>query len=374
MMRSAALISFALLASCGLARAATGLTEIHLSADIHFALPSDGGATLVAGDDAIAIYDTSLGEAQGVAFLGTLDESDLDAYHADDACGAALYSLNATADIGGTVMRPADVFRDVGLKVLDAAAEGIADGVDLDALARDPSTCDLLMSFDTTVELDGTVFRPSDIARLSGGFFSLFRAGPPNADLDALHVLDTGSVLASFAAPVPDLGFAFGDEDIVEQTNPGGAWELSFQPAAIDASWEPADTDALFVVRATVPGDFRWAAADVEVLEGQGTLQLTIERVNFADGPVTVSWSTADGSATSGIDFAGASGGVAFGDGETTRTIQLTVFDDAVLDGDKAFFVDLTSASNGGNITSPSRITVLILDDEDFVFADGFES
>lgn len=375
MMRAIAFILFALLAWCGFVWAATEISEIHLSADIHFTLPGDGGATLVAGDDVIAVYDVSLGEADGFAFLGMLDRSDVDAFHADDGCGAALYSLNATAEIAGTVMRPADVFRDVGLKVLDAAAEGIADGVDIDAVSRDPSTCDLLVSFDTTVELDGTVLRPADVARVSGGVFSLFRAGPPNADIDALHLLDTGSLLASFAAPVPGFDFGFADEDIVEQAEAGGPWTLSFRPAGVDASWEPADTDALFVVRGPIPGDFRWAAANVEVAEDQGTFQLSIERVNFAEGPVTVSWSTADGSATSGNDFAGASGSIGFGDGETNETIQLTLFDDSAVDGgDKAFFVDLVSASNGGNIVSPSRVAVLIRDDEDFLFADGFES
>ncbi len=356
------------------AKAATDLLEIHLSADVHITMPGESGSILVAGDDAVVIYDIAPGEAEGFAFLGTLDQADVDAFHAADACGAALYSLDATAEIAGTVMRPADVFREVGLKVLDAAFEGIPDGVGLDAVARDPATCDLLISFDTTVELDGVMFRPSDVVRFSGGTFSLFRLGPANADLDAVHVLDTGAMLASFAAPVPDLGFAFADEDIVEQTFADGAWTLSFQPASIDESWEAADTDAIFAVRAPIAGDFRWISANVEVLEGQGTLVVTIERVNFAEGPVTISWSTADGSATSGIDFGGASGSVGFGDGETSETVPVTLFDDGEVDGDKSFFVDLTSATNGGNLVSPSRVEVLIRDDEDFIFAGGFES
>lgn len=371
-MRPSVWISFAVFTSCGLALAATELSEIRLSANIDFTLPFEPGTVLVGNDDTIAVYDMSSGFAEGFSFLGTLDASDINAYHAADACGARLYSLDATAEIAGTVMRPGDVFRDVGLKVLDAAVEGIADGVGINAVTREPSTCDLVVSFDTTVLLDGTVFRPADLARFSGGVFSLFRTGPANADLDAVHLLDTGAVLASFAAPVPDFGFVFADEDIVEQAEADGPWEPSFRPAAVDASWEPADTDALFVVRAPIAGDFRWAAAGIEVLEGQGMFQLTIERVNFTEGPVTVNWSTADGSATSGIDFVGASDSIDFADGETSETIQVTLLDDAVVDGDKIFFVDLTSATSG-SIVSPSRVEALIRDDEDFLFADGFE-
>lgn len=365
------------IAACGLARAATDLAELHLSADIHFTLPAGGGAKLVGDDATIAVLDVASGVAEGFSFLGTLDASDVDAYHASDACGPSLFSLNTTALVGSntpTVMRPADVFRNVGLKVLNAKAEGIADGVDVDAVSRDPATCDLILSFDTTVALDGAVFRPGDLVRFSGGAFSLFREGPPNADIDAVHVLDTGAVLASFAAAVPDLGFAFTDEDIVEQSDEGGSWELAFQPATIDASWEPADTDALFVVRGLIAGDFRWQNAGVEVPEDQSMVELTIERVGLAEGPATVSWSTADGTATSGAEFGGESGGIAFSDGQTTANVSLTLLDNGSVDGDKTFFVDLTSATNGGNIVSPSRATVLIRDDEDFLFADGFES
>lgn len=254
--RPFALLSFAALALCGAGHAATELSEIHLSADIHFRLPVDSSTVLVGNDDSIAVYDIASGFAEGFAFLGTLDAADLNAYHDNDACGAALYSLDATAEISGTVMRPADVFQEAGQKVLDGIVEGITDGVGINAVTRDPSTCDLVVSFDTTVQLDGTVFRPSDLARFSGGVFSLFRAGPPNANLDAVHLLETGSVLASFSAPVPGLGFAFADEDIVEQDEAGGAWELAFQPAAVDASWQPADTNALFAVRAPPPEDF----------------------------------------------------------------------------------------------------------------------
>jgi hypothetical protein len=96
--------------------------------------------------------------------------------------------------------------------------------------------------------------------------------------------------------------------------------------------------------------------------------------VAFNEGPVSVSWSTADGSAASGVDFSGASGSVGFSDGQTTAEVSLTLFDNESVDGDKAFFVDLISATNGGNVVSPSRVRILVRDDEGFLFADGFES
>lgn len=364
----------AALAGAGSLAAGTDLAEVHLSADIHWTLPAEGGGVLVGNDDAIAVVDIASGEADAFALLGTLDTSDVDAYHASDGCGPSLFSLDATTEIAGTVMRPADVFREVGIKVLDAAGEGVADGVNLDAVTREPGTCALVVSFDTTVELDGAVFRPGGLVRFSGGVFALYRQGPANADVDAVHILDTGSVLASFAAPVPDLGFAFADDDLVEQAETGGGWELAFRPASLDPSWAPANTDAVFVVRAPIAGGFRWQDASVEALEGAGSVQLTIERFGFDEGAVSVSWSTADGTATSGVDFGGSSGTVGFADGQTTANVSVTLFDDGNVDGDKTFDVDLDGATNGGNIVSPSRVSVLIRDDDDFLFSDGFES
>lgn len=364
---NAALVSVA-------ATASTALNEVHLSSNIHTRVLSSGGGGLVISDDEIAVYDIAAGQVSSNAELGALDRSDVDAYHAADPCGPALYSLNNTAEIGGTVMRPADVFTTNGIKIFDAVDEGVADGAGVDAVALEPASCELILSFDVTVELDGTVFRPDDLMRFVGGTFSMFREGPGAGNLDAVHVLDIGSVLASFAAPVPDLGIALTDQDVVEQSQPGGAWELAFEPAPLDTSWESADTDALYAVRAPIPGSFAWQNPNIDVLEEQGSFTVAVQRFGQAEGPVNVGYSTADGTALAGIDYEGASGSVVFADGELVDTASFTLIDDGVLDGDKTLFIDLTSATNGGALTSPTRIAVRIRDDEDFLFADGFES
>lgn len=356
--------------------AKTDLNEIHLSADIHATLPDASGGTLIISDDEIAIYRLSSGDSITTSpspFAG-LDASDVDAYHATDTCGSALFSVNATAEIAGTVMRPADVFQDNGVKILDAATEGVADGANLDAVSRVPGPCDLVVSFDVTVGLDGTIFRPDDLIRFGGGSFSMFREGAGSGNLDAVHVLDTGSVLASFAAPVPNLGIAFADHDVIEQTQAGAEWELAFEPASIDASWDPADTDALYVVRAPIAGDFRWTTPQVEVLESAGSVSLDIERLGFSEGPVTVNFATANGTALGGVDYGSTSGGIAFSDGQLSNSTSITLFDNGSIDGDKTFFVDLTAATGNAVPISPTRVTVLIRDDEDFIFADGLEN
>lgn len=61
-----------------------------------------------------------------------------------------------------------------------------------------------------------------------------------------------------------------------------------------------------------------------------GKAHLPIERMNGADGKVEVKWRTKDISAHSGQDYEGGEGVIVFEHGETTKTLELTVYDDQV--------------------------------------------
>ena len=60
---------------------------------------------------------------------------------------------------------------------------------------------------------------------------------------------------------------------------------------------------------------------------------------------VTVDWTTADGTATAGEDYAAASGTLTFGPGETSKTIRVALLDTADVDGTETFSVQLGNAS-----------------------------
>jgi hypothetical protein len=62
--------------------------------------------------------------------------------------------------------------------------------------------------------------------------------------------------------------------------------------------------------------------------------------------PITVTYSTANRTATGGIDYVSASGILTFDPGETTKTIIVVVNANAVLELNKSFLVNLTSATN----------------------------
>ena len=85
--------------------------------------------------------------------------------------------------------------------------------------------------------------------------------------------------------------------------------------------------------------------------------------------PITVSYSTADGSATAGTNYTAASGTVIFAPGETSKTILISTLDDGVADPTRAFTVSLSSPLNA--TLSRSQGIGTILDDTKFYVVDG---
>ncbi|HEX8352067.1 MAG TPA: Calx-beta domain-containing protein [Pyrinomonadaceae bacterium] len=89
---------------------------------------------------------------------------------------------------------------------------------------------------------------------------------------------------------------------------------------------------------------------DVTLAEGNAgttafTFTVTLSRAS--DQAVTVDYATADSTAaTSGGDYASASGTLTFNPGETSKQVTVNVGGDAVHEADEAFFVNLSNPSN----------------------------
>ena len=58
--------------------------------------------------------------------------------------------------------------------------------------------------------------------------------------------------------------------------------------------------------------------------------KIPIERTNGADGDVEVSWETQDMTAKSGRDYCGGEGVIRFTHGETTKNLEIVIYDDEV--------------------------------------------
>jgi hypothetical protein len=89
--------------------------------------------------------------------------------------------------------------------------------------------------------------------------------------------------------------------------------------------------------------------SDPTIIEGHsGTTQVTFTITRFGDttGDVLLNWSTADGTATSGSDYAPASGQILFPMGGTnSQAVSVQVIGDSVVESKETFYVKLSLAS-----------------------------
>lgn len=173
--------------------------------------------------------------------------------YALDANGDRLFGLETTTSLaGGILATPRDVVRWDGADYtieLDGTAEGIPRGAAIDAIATSPGS-GVLVSFDTTVTLDGQTFADEDLARWDGALFVPAFDGSAAGlgagyDVDAAQDLGSGAFLVSLDTSGNVGGIGFDDEDVLRYD--GAAWSLEIDASTLDPDWRGADLDAMQV-------------------------------------------------------------------------------------------------------------------------------
>ena len=97
---------------------------------------------------------------------------------------------------------------------------------------------------------------------------------------------------------------------------------------------------------ATVPGPLALSVADARIDEGPNAVlafEVTLNRA--ASATVTVDYASADGTATAGADYTAVSGTLTFDAGETTKTVDVPVLDDAHDDTEETLTLTLSNAT-----------------------------
>ena len=139
-------------------------------------------------------------------------------------------------------------------------------------------------------------------------------------------------------------------------------WELKVEPDSHEAVGVhlPETTDCAtdgavctsdgrplsHALSATVAGPAGLSVADAEADEAAGaTMRFAVTLDRTAVRTVTVDWTTADGTARAGDDYAAAEGTLTFAPGERSKTVAVTVFDDSVDDGGETFGLLLSNPS-----------------------------
>ena len=108
----------------------------------------------------------------------------------------------------------------------------------------------------------------------------------------------------------------------------------------------------------------QFTVASTNVIESAGSVTLTVTRTGASNSTVTVPFTTANGSALQGADYAGTNNTLTFGTNVLSQTITVPILNDKVLEGTETFTVNLGVPGGEAALGSPNAVVVTILDDE----------
>ncbi|XP_062620472.1 sodium/calcium exchanger 1-like isoform X2 [Saccostrea cucullata] len=114
------------------------------------------------------------------------------------------------------------------------------------------------------------------------------------------------------------------------------------------------------------PGKLEFAKPSIIAKESSRRVRIPVNRINGADGHVSVAWKTRDITAISGKDYAGGEGVLKFDHGETCRTIDIEIFDSMKPERDESFQVELGECDGGAELAKIRKTIITIVNDEEF--------
>ncbi|HEU5149656.1 MAG TPA: PKD domain-containing protein, partial [Iamia sp.] len=165
-------------------------------------------------------------------------------------------------------------------------------------------------------------------------------------------------------APAPPYAATFA---AFNGTNPNGTWNLYVVDDANAETGTLAGGWSLTVETgvATFPGQIQLSQAEYRGTEGGGVATVTISRVSGDDGAVGVTLATGTGTATAGVDYTPVNQTVSFADGQTSRTVDIPITDDAVDEGtDELIPIALSNPTGGATLGSPTSGQIRLQDND----------
>ncbi|HWQ91229.1 MAG TPA: Calx-beta domain-containing protein, partial [Clostridia bacterium] len=103
-------------------------------------------------------------------------------------------------------------------------------------------------------------------------------------------------------------------------------------------------------------------AAFAAVKSGTNVL-ITVLRSNANTGIVTVNYATSNRTAVAGVDYTATSGLLTFSNGVSLQSFTVPIVNNRLVQGDRAFDINLFNPSTGVQLVAPARATVVITDD-----------
>jgi hypothetical protein len=184
-------------------------------------------------------------------------------------------------------------------------------------------------------------------------------AGADYASTAATVSFAAGAATATFTVPVLD-----------DVNSPDGVKTVNLQirdPQPVGLGAAPSigarKTAVLRIVDASQSVGFQLANYDVS--EAIGTASIQVERTGDVSVPLTVTFSTSDGTAAAGTDYTAVVGfPVTFGIGQTVAAVLVPIIDNKVVAADKVFNLALSAPTVGALAIGRDQATVTLKDDD----------
>ncbi|MCS6896716.1 MAG: choice-of-anchor M domain-containing protein, partial [Nitrospira sp.] len=156
-----------------------------------------------------------------------------------------------------------------------------------------------------------------------------------------------------------------------------GRYEVTFEAhGTLTGETEPTFSGPIsFYFSVDHLGTISFSALRYGVAEG-GMATITLVRTGGSDGPLTVEYATADGSAIANLDYLPATGSITFADGETEKTFTVATLKDrrkepveslalnlSVPQGSAAQLGAIPTAALDIDLTTPLRVTKILVND-----------
>ena len=143
----------------------------------------------------------------------------------------------------------------------------------------------------------------------------------------------------------------------------GAACEVTDQRGVVRPQGLACDIGAYEAAGLTATATVQFAGSAFTGTQTAGSIPITVTLSRLMPVTVTVQYSTTDGSALAGSDYAAATGVVTFTPGVTQTAFSVAVLPDGPFETNEAFSVSLSAPANA-TLGVPNTATVTIVDDE----------
>ncbi len=283
---------------------------------------------------------------------------DNDTYYiavANRASSAINFTLRATVLQGGGTQVDRQVFPgDVTTNVIDSPQAGLM-VIDGDQFYIDvPATATSLSVRLEGPESNGLVLLGSVGQRLN----------PTDGDVEDLLDPDRNTVFAT--AEFYKYITGVGTRTLTRSLSPPLTLQTGRYYFAVANRWGGAAPYRLTFTMgpAPAPAILQFSATSFVVAESAGIARITVSRTGNTAPPVSVTYATGGGTASSRADYTTARGTLSFAAGETSKSFNVLIADDTLVEGGETVGLSLSNPGGGATFGAPSVATLTITDND----------